>query len=216
MDYRIHKFSDITNSFYDIIDNKCLKKIYIIECNILKSSWLDISLKIRESDWSSIIIFTSISNGEGYDDVFYHRLMALDFIYIKNSFNRRLAEDIRLALKILYRDKTFVFKYNYVIYQIPYNSICYIEKEPLLKRCIIHTINEDYYVVDSIGKLSLKLGPGFYRTHQSCIVNIGNIKMINFCNNTIIFKNGIETNLLSDRKKKEIKESIGIYLNIRE
>lgn len=216
MDYRIHKFYKSSDLLYGIIDNKCLKKIYIIDYNVEKSSWLDISLKIRESDWNSIIIFTTTSNNKSYDDIFYHRLMALDFISINQECEKRLAEGIRLALKILYRDKTFVFKYNYMLYQIPYNTICYIEKEPLLKRCIIHTLNDEYYVVDSIGKLAIKLGPGFYRTHQSCIVNIGNIRMIDLCTNTIIFRNGISTNLLSDRKKKEIKDSIGIYLNIKE
>jgi len=143
-------------------------------------------------------------------------LMALDFISLKNIFDKRLAEDIRLALKIMYRDKTFIFKYNYIVYQIPYNHICYIEKEPSLKRCIIHTINDDYYVVDSISNLTTKLGPGFYRTHQSCIVNIGNIKEINLCSNIITFRNGIKTNLLSDKKKKDIKDSIGLYIKIED
>ena len=213
MDYRLYKFNNYNEEFQSVISDRRIRKVFIIDCDNEESSWLDISLQIRERDWNSIIIYTT-DNNKCYDDVFYNRLMALDFICLKSKFDKRLAEDIRLALKIMYRDKTFIFKYNYIVYHIPYNHICYIEKEPSLKRCIIHTINEEYYVIDSISNLSIKLGPGFYKTHQSCIVNIGNIKKINLCSNIITFKNGISTNLLSNKKKKDIKESIGLYIKI--
>ena len=214
MDYRLYKFNNYNEEFQSVISDRGIRKVFIIDCDNEESSWLDISLCIRESDWNSIIIYT-YKNNKCHDDIFYYRLMALDFISLKRKFDKRLVEDIRLALKIMYKDKMFIFKYNYVVYQVPYNHICYIEKEPDLKRCIIHTLNEKYYVIDSISNLSMKLGPGFYRTHQSCIVNIGNIKNIDMGINNITFRNGISTNLLSTKRKNDIKESIGLYVKIK-
>ena len=59
--------------------------------------------------------------------------------------------------------------------------------------------------MDSIERLSSKLGDNFIRTHQSCLVNLNNVKEIDFPTNTIIFKNDSVTNLLTNKIKKELK-----------
>ena len=111
---------------------------------------------------------------------------------------------------ILYRQGILTFTYNHVVYRIPYNSIYYIEKEPLIKRCIIYTTNGKFFISRSINWLENVLEYGFIRTHQSCIVNIDNIKNIDFVSNVITFKNGMSTNLLANKKKKEVKSRVAV------
>ena len=209
IDYRIHKFDKYSDKLMDIIMDKNMKKIYILDVEMDGVSGLELAAKIREVDWDSIIIIATAYD-KYRNDVFYTRLMVLDFVCKYNGYENRLIDDIKAAFKIVYDQKTFVFKYNHVLYRVPYNHICYIEKEPIIKRCIIHTVNNQFYVVDSINNLVKRLGAGFCRTHQSCIVNLNAIKKLDLSNNTIIFNNGISTNMLTEKMKKEVKHFVGL------
>lgn len=209
IDYRIIKFSGYSNKLNDIINEKGVKKIYILDVEMINVSGLEIASRIRENDFDSIIIFAT-----AYDkyqkDIFYSRLMVLDFICKYNGYEERLKDSIIASIKVLYCQKTFNFMYNHVAYRIPYTHICYIEKEPLIKRCIIHTINNNFYICKSINWLENNLASDFIKTHQSCIVNGSNIKSIDYANHIITFKNGDSTELLTNDKKKEVKKYVPI------
>ncbi len=209
IDYRIHKFDHYSKELDDFIHNDNINKIYILDVEMDGMSGLEVASKIREEDWDSIIIIATAYD-KYHNDVFYTRLMVLDFICKYNGYEARLKEDIQAALKIIYKQKTFVFSYNHNVYRIPYNHICYIEKEPIIKRCIIHTINNKFHIVKSINWLEANLGSDFYKTHQSCVVNLSNVKKIDFSTSTITFKNGDSTNLLAEKRKKEIKQYVGM------
>lgn len=206
IDYRTHKFEEYNDEFKDIINNKDIKKIYILDIETKDKSGLEIASKIREDDYDSIIIFAT-AFGKYQNDVFYTRLMAIDFICKYNGYEKRLIDDLKASIKVIYKEKTFTFQYNRTLYRLPINNILYVEKEPIIKRCIIHTIKDDFFVMESIERLKEKLGKNFIRTHQSCLVNLDNIKEIDFPTNTIIFKNDITTNLLTNKVKKELKEN---------
>lgn len=207
IEYRTHKFDHYCDELLKLIDDKTLKKIYILDVEMNGVSGLEVASKIRENDWDSIIIFATAYD-KYHDDIFYNRLMVLDFICKYTGYERRLIDDVRAALDIIYKQKTFVFKYKNVIYRLPYSNICYIEKEPLIKRCTIHTINNRFYVVNSINKINNELGSEFLKTHQSCIVNLNNVRKLDLATNTLIFKNGISTSLLTEKMKKEVKKHV--------
>lgn len=209
IDYRIHKFDKYSSELESIIRNKEMKKIYILDVEMKGLSGIEIASRIREDYWESIIIIATAFD-KYHDDVFYSRLMVLDFVCKYSGYEKRLMDDIKAALKIIYKQKTFVFKYNHVAYRIPYNHICYIEKEPIIKRCIIHTMKNQFYIVKSINWLEQNLGSDFVKTHQSCIVNLNNIKEVDFSDNVITFKNGESTCLFADKMKKEVKELVGL------
>lgn len=209
IDYRIHKFDWYCDELGKLIRNREIKKIYLLDVEINGTSGLEIASKIRENDWESIIIIATAYD-KYHNDVFYTRLMVLDFICKYKGYEERLVDDIKAAVNVTCRQSLFVFKYNHVVYRLPYSSICYIEKEPLIKRCIIHTYNNNFYIVKSISWLLDNLGDEFIQTHQSCIVNINNIKEVDCSTNTITFKSGESTSLLSDKKKKEVKEYVGL------
>lgn len=209
VDYRIHKFDSYTDELDSLIRDKKEKKIYILDVEIDGLSGLEVASKIREYDWDSIIIITTAYD-KYKNDVFYIRLMVLDFVSKYNGYENRLADDIKLAASIIDKQKVFTFRYNHVVYRIPYGQICYIEKEPIIKRCIIHTLNNKYYITRSLECILSHLGENFCRTHQSCIVNLDNIRRVDLSNNTIIFKNGDKTDMLTVKMKKEVKKYVGL------
>ncbi len=100
----------------------------------------------------------------------------------------------------------FIFSYKRNIYRIPYDDINYIEKESNIKRCIIHTIKDNYYISLPITKLEELLANNLIKTHQSCIININNIKEIT--KNEIKFYNDDKTNLITKNMRNEIVEMI--------
>ena len=77
-----------------------------------------------------------------------------------------------------------------------------------IKRCIIHTIDKEYYVVNSIEKIKSNLSGMFIKTSQSCIINLMNVSNVDCVNNIVCFKNGDTTTLMTNRAKKIIKEYV--------
>ena len=198
VDYRVYTFDNYNDDLETIINNDLIK-IYVLDINS-GGKGIDVALQIRKREISSIIILIADCN-KYQKAIFDKRLMVLDFILRNNNGMERLCDDILYALRIIYERKSFIFKYNHIVYRIPYSQINYIEKEPAIKRCIIHTVNGNHYVVNSIQRLNEILGNCFYRVHQSCIVNINNINNICLNNNVIIFNNGEYTLLFSDKYK---------------
>ena len=73
-------------------------------------------------------------------------------------------------------------------------------------------VNKDEKIISStISSIKKQLGPMFFQSHKSCLVNLDNIKYINFAKFTIYFKNGDSTNLLSHEARKELRKLVGDY-----
>ena len=201
-DYHICKFNNNCDELSKII-NDYKRKIYIIDID----NSLDTAIKIRESNFDSIIILITSHDIIDYS-LFNERLLMLDYICNNELFGERLRQDICLALRIIFKENVFVFRYNHVMYRISYKDINYIEKEPKIKRCIIHTLDKDYYVVNSIEKLNSNLSGMFIKTSQSCIINMMNVSYVDCVNNIVYFRNGAMTTLITNKVKKIIKEYI--------
>ena len=91
-----------------------------------------------------------------------------------------------------------------------YNDICYIEKESSVKRCIIHTMDDKYYITESVSSILSHLSSSFCRIHQSCIINFDNVSRYNLSTNMIIFNNGDMTDMISSKMKNVVKNYVGI------
>ena len=207
VDYRVYIFNNYNEDFETIINNDLIK-IYVLNIDS-GGKGIDVAKEIRKREISSIIIF--MTNCNKYQRaLFDNRLMVLDFIFRNKGYKERLCDDIIYALKLIYERKSFIFKYNHIVYRLPYSQINYIEKEPEIKRCIIHTLYGNYYVVNSIQRLNEILGENFYRVHQSCIVNLNNIKNICLNNNKIVFNNEEYTMLFSDKYKNDLMKVLNL------
>lgn len=208
-DINYYSFDSMCYEFESLIKSRDRKKIYILDDEVDGVSGLEVAIKIREYDWDSIIILL-IDLSKHVSDVFNERIMALDIIFKDNSSDDRLIDDIKLAISIFAKQTFFTFKYNHTIYRIPYRDICYIEKESTVKRCIIHTMDGNYYITESVSSILSHLSSSFCRIHQSCIINFDNVRKYNLSTNMIVFNNGDMTDMISSKMKNVVKNYVGI------
>lgn len=211
-EYRIEKYSKYDSNLEELIENDKDEKIYLLDVEVPKVNGITLATKIRKDDWNSIIIF--LTSHEVYrEQAFSERLMILDYICKKGDYPTILKGCINTALSALDKNKnTLIYKFSSIVYRIPISEILYVVKIPLNKKCMIHTVsNENFEIAGSIIKIAEKLGPQFYQSHKSCIVNVRNVRIVDTCNNIIIFKNGERINLLSTRMKKGFEEYVLNY-----
>ena len=110
----------------------------------------------------------------------------------------------------IYRNKCLVYSFNHVYNRLLLKEIDYVEKSSEQNKCIIHLTNgKEKYIVSSLTKLEEEFKPLFFKTHKSCIVNLSNIKYIEFSKYIIHFKSGKSTDLLTISARKELKEYVG-------
>lgn len=211
-EYKVYKFTKYDEKLKEQIKDEFNTKIYILDIELPIVSGLEIASEVRETDDDSIIIFVT-AHPECKNDIFYSRLEAIDYISKYYRYEERIEDTIKHIMKKRYRNKTFTYAYNHVLYNLLYKEINYIEKEPLQNRCIIHLINKDEKMVSkTILNLKRELNaPMFFQSHKSCLINLDNIKYINFAEFTIYFKNGDSTNLLSYEARKELRKIVGYY-----
>lgn len=210
-DYKIHKFLKYDANLREIIKDTSNQKVYILDVELPEVSGLEIASEIREYDWNSIIIFLTAHN-ECKEDVFYSRLLALDYISKNQLSYNRLSDTISFILNKVSENKFYTFKSNSVTYRLKHSDILYIEKIQSNRKCLIVTESgEEYEVHDTITNIMSQLGRDFFQCHKSCIVNVTKIKHIDTIQNIITFKNGDRTDLLSVRHRKDLKEYVRNY-----
>lgn len=211
IEYKVLKFTRYDEKLKEQIKDGLNTKIYILDVELPLVSGLEIASEVRETEDDSIIIFAT-AHPECKNDIFYSRLEAIDYISKYYRYEERIEETIKHIMKKRYRNSTFSYTYNHVHNKLLYKEINYIEKEPLQNRCIIHLINKDEKTVaKTILNIKKELGPMFFQTHKSCLINIDNIKFIDYAKFTIYFKNGESTNLLSHEARKELRKIVGNY-----
>ena len=211
IEYKVEKYLTYNKEIEKTIKNNEDHKIYILDIEVPKVSGLEIASKIRENDWKSIIIFVT-SHLECKNDIFYSRLLALDYISKYNSYNIRLQKSIEQALQILNKLRILTYKYNYVLYRIDFDEILYIEKITNDKKSIIYTENgSKLEMIGTIKEILGKLDNDFCMSSQSCIVNISKIHSIDSTKNIITFKNKQNIDKLSNNYKKNLIERFKNY-----
>ncbi len=189
------------------IENLMGKNIYLLAIDHPQKSGLEIAKKIRDQgDWMSQILLLTPHI------VFMKNLCKLyffDIVFKRKNKESKIKEAILIALRILKRHSSFLFMYHKDLYQIPYHAILYFEKDLNNDYTLIVTKYKTYKFKKSIKNIEFDLLPfsNFFKTHQSCIVNLNRIERIDFKNNRIYFPMH-STNLLSRNKKKELKEKL--------
>ena len=210
-EYKTNKFTSYTKEIEKIIKKKYEQKIYILDIELGDISGLEIASEIREQDSESIIIFLT-SHGEHKNDIFYSRLLAIDYISKDRLWTDRLAATLGYVIKLINKRRVLAFEFSHNSYRVPLDNILYIEKIQDNQKCLINTLDgEQFEIIITISELLKKLGPNFFKSHKSCIINIDKIKKINYADNTITFINDECVYLLSNRRKKQLREYVANY-----
>ena len=210
-EYKISKFTNYNKEVEEIIKKKNEQKVYVLDIELGDVSGLEIASEIRENDLESIIIFVTAHN-ECKNDIFYSRLLAIDYIPKDRLWADRFESTLDYTIKAINKRRVLAFEFNYNSYRVPFDDILYIEKVQDNQKCVINTENGNQFeIMTTITELIEKLGPSFFQSHKSCIINIEKIKKINYADNTITFINNECVYLLSNRKKKQLRDYVANY-----
>ena len=140
-EYKISKFTSYDKEVEEIIKKKYEQKVYILDIELGDISGLEIASEIREHDIDSIIIFVTAHN-ECKNDIFYSRLLAIDYIAKDRLWEERFESTLEYTIKAINRRRVLAFEFNYNSYRVPFNDILYIEKVQDNQKCINNTENE--------------------------------------------------------------------------
>lgn len=210
IEYTISQFDGYDENFKRAAKKEVGHKVYLLDVKTTHGSGINAARMIREEldDWiSMIIIITSFP--EYRYEVIGKRLMLLDFINKLEKPDIRLVEDLKICMKNFdHKHNTLRFKYKGIIHNVYLKDIIYIEKEQDSKRCIIHTQNEDYYILGTLNDVLRKLDDRFIKTHRSLIVNIDQVDFFKQNTNELFFKNKEKTYLVSRNQKKEVTSHV--------
>lgn len=205
IEYRISEFASYNREFDHLVNQRLGPKVYILDIEMGFKSGLDAARKIRENDWQSIIIILT-AHYELIYEALKNRLMILDFISKFDDYENKIKDTLNLVIKIIYNHElTFNFTFNRITYKIPYDDILYIIKAEGDRTILIKTFNEQYKSKMTLKEAKTKLKSNFVQIHRACMVNLFNVKAVNFKKLIIIFKNNEECNLFSKNYKKEVK-----------
>lgn len=204
----LNSFKDYKNYELKEIENN---KIYVLDIEVPGKSGIELAREIRNrGDWTSQIII--VTNHVEFQNVGYTRkILMLDFISKKNNIEQNLYDAFLTALEINSYKKTFCFQKQGELFQIPYQDILYIEKNINDNSSNIVTKSDIYQVRDTIQNLEKQFSDSklFFKSHRSYLVNIKNIKHINFDNGEISFSSTRKA-LLSRANKKKLKDKMFI------
>ena len=206
IEYEITMFKGYTQKWKITASKEDSFKIYLLDIKTKEGSGLDAARYIREEldDWQSMIIMITAYPEYKYEAL-GKRLLLVDFINKLDNCTNRLQDAIRISLKNYdKRPKSLKYTYKKIVYNIEYRNIIYIEKEPDSKRCIIKTIEGDFYIQGNLASIEKLLDKRFLKCCRSVIINLEQVSRYNKKTNIITFKSGIELNAISRDNKKEL------------
>lgn len=201
--YKVFSYNDYNKNFIKMIQEKLPSKIYLLDIETPSASGIDIAREIRKKDVESVIIFLT-GHEELGNVVLKNDLMFLSFINKFDNLKNRLNRSLRKSLDLLYKGKVIKFTDGHISYTINANDIIYITKESFERKTIIKTDYGEFKVNKSLREIIKMLDSRFIQTHRACYINIDRKVKVNKTTKIILFDNGEEIDLLSEKYKKEL------------
>ena len=205
LEFDIIEFENDCKELHKFMTSSDNNNIYIFDFELPSTTAIDLSRKLRETDWTSPIIVFTVNGGMAFD-TFKQRLQILDFVNKQYEAEKNLHELFDICLRQIANKKSLKFKYKGIDYNIDINKILYIYRDTVERKCIINTVNcKKYKVIMNITDLSKMLDSRFKFTHKACIVNTDRVEALVWKENKIVFDNGEEIYFLSKTHKKELQ-----------
>lgn len=205
IEYKTYLFEEYNKDFDNIIKSKIQNKIYILDIEVGKKSGLDIAKKIREKDWDSIILILS-AHYEMEFIAYKSKILLLDFISKFDIYDKKMYEIITTCVNKKISNEYFTINAERKHKNIYFNDILYITYDSFIRKTKIITYNEIYETIAPLKHIKDKLKGNFVYSHRSCIINLNNVKSIDYKNKIITFKNNTNIDLLSRNYIKEVRE----------
>lgn len=201
-EYKILKFYDFDNKFFDNLIQKEHPRIYILDIELPSRSGINVGKTIRKNDLESPIIF--LTGHEELGNLLLRKdINFFAFINKFEDFEIRLKKNIESSLKSLNKRKFLEIKDKKVYYRFSLDNILYITRESVERKIVIRTDKNIHSINSSLIKISESLDSRFVQTHRSCYINKDRAVEINYKKKVIIFDNGEVIDLLSTNYKIE-------------
>jgi len=204
IDFKIREFLDFKETLKNYINTTEVYSVYVIELNLSTCSGLEVCRYIRNymNDWTSPIIIMNIDSSMYYD-LLNQKLQILDFIPRLSSIEKNLYEDLEICIKILNFSLVYKYTYKNIEYNIPMNKINFIQRDG--RRTKIVTRNNVYYQNITINEIKKKLPNYFIVSAKGTLLNMKNIKEIDWKHMIVYFKDGTNNYVVTNSHKKEIE-----------
>lgn len=203
IEYKIYEFNDYSKSLIKYISNDLKDTIYILDLELPNGDGIDIARIIRNeyNNWiSPIVIITAHTSL--YYEVYKQRLQVLDFIGKCENIEKNLKENIDICLRMLNKEKVYRYIYKNIEYTINISQIDFIQRDG--RQIKIVTKDKIYYQNKSIVDI-MKYLPGYFiKSSKGTLINMKNVKEIDWTNLLVYFKDGLKDYLVSNSHKKEI------------
>lgn len=211
LNYEIIEINEYTKETEDRLEQIDGSKTYILDIEVPGKNGLELARSIRKmGDWTSPIII--VTSHDEFKTVGYTgKILMLNFISKSGELEKQLFDSLETALEINMANKSLRYTNKGELYNIPYQEILYIEKSLNDNTSNIVTKSHIYNLRKTIKELEeeLSYAVDFFKTHRSCIVNLKNVKHIDFENNVIMFVNK-KIDLISRANKKALKERLRV------
>lgn len=188
-----------------------INKIYIFDIEVPGKNGIELAREIRKKgDWTSPIIM--VTNHNEFQNIGYtKKILMLDFISKDSNILKNLYDALQIALEINSCKKNFCFTKQGELFQIPHQDILYIEKAINDNSSIIVTKDNKYKIRETIQNLEKQFSDSefFFKSHRSYLVNLKNIRHVDFDVGEITFSKEGKA-LLSRSNKKKLKEKMFI------
>jgi len=203
LEYKTHIYSDYDDNFMKIIESKLPFKIYILDIETPTRSGIDIARVIRKKDPDSILIFLT-GHQELSQIVIKNDFLFLSFINKFDNCEGRLRKSLDQSLKLFKIKKIVRFKENGILYTIPLDSILYITRDSVDRKCMIVTDYNTFKTGKPLLEIEEMLDDNFVKTHRACYINKTRIISYDRNQRIVNFDNGDSTDLISTRFDKEL------------
>ena len=207
--YEVYRFDNDNEDFINLCRDNYGTNIFIIEDSEKLSAERLVRLIKKEYKMvAAFVIVVGKENILNLNNLVFDYSFLIDVIKNNVDLNINLENDITNILSILDVKKPVLNIFcDKLLYRIPFNDIYYIEKQLNGKKAIIITKMGNFHLFRSLNELQETLDDRFFRSHQSAIINIENVKIIDFENNKIVFENEVVCPLLSRNFKKQIRKA---------
>lgn len=203
IEFSVNEFSDYSDELLDFINNSNTSTVYILDLELPNGDGIDIARTIRNerNDWiSPIIIITAHTSL--YYEVYKQRLQILDFIGKCENIEKNLSENIDICIRMLNKENAYRYTYKSVEHTIPFSNIDYIQRDG--RKTKIVTSDCDYYQNISINNIKEHLSKYFVVSSKGTLINLKNIKKIDWSKCLVYFKDGKSAFVVSKNHKKEL------------
>lgn len=213
---KVFQFEKYDKNFWKTAKSNNNYKLFILDIEVPGvTNGIDAARKIRESDTKSDILFIT-----AYDTIKYKNLILFSTIKPLSFLNKKNIK-VDLMDKISYienivnksqnqkTEKMLIFRNGSNNYQLIEKNIDFLEVNKINHKLIVYLVDSIIEIDITIQKIEELLNEKYFlKVHRSCIINLSNIKQVDYKTNCITFYSENYTKLLSRNKKKELKNRL--------